>query len=72
MLKFLLSQLLQAFSAYLTVRVLMVDKPDCILPITFLLGPIIFELRDNWVLRAIIFHYIVLVAHNIDTGFFYA
>ena len=48
----------------------MVEYPDCILSITFLFGFIEFKLRDDWVLRAIVFHYVVLIAHYIDASFF--
>ena len=68
--KILLTQLLQASSALLAIRVYMVNHPDCILSITFLFGFIIFKLRNYWVLRAIIFHYVVLVAHYVDASFF--
>ena len=50
----------------------MVNHPDCILSITFLFGFIIFKLRNDRVLRAIIFHYVVLVAHYVDASFFNA
>ena len=48
----------------------MVDHPYCILSITFQLGLIVLKLCDYWVLRAIIFHYVVLVAHYINASFF--